>query len=244
MSEEKEGAPAKTGSEDQRPTKDEAKDLLDAYARVLDIWKVQNDNYFKRVQVAMGIIQVGLFLTALNMLSPLPSTWPQAALPIFISILGVLSGVMWIKLNRKQTQYLEFCRRTLRNLEKRLSELHVPLEYFTLESLVFAPYPEARSPYSAQSEAVEVAGKNRFQLTFKWSDENYPDPDSKDRSRHTMSRVACAGGMVSFEKSLAWGAVVVWVVLGLFVLAVRCEPCIRKSFETCNQHEVNGMPNK
>ena len=69
---------------DQTPAEEhksetEAKGLLVAYTKILDIWKVQNENYFKRVQVAMGIIQVGLFLAVLNVLSPLPTSWREAS---------------------------------------------------------------------------------------------------------------------------------------------------------------------
>jgi uncharacterized membrane-anchored protein len=63
--------------------------------------KTPHDNYFKRVQVAMGVIQVGLFVAILKMLLPLPTTWTQAVLPITIAILGFVSGIMWVKLNGK-----------------------------------------------------------------------------------------------------------------------------------------------
>jgi len=216
MSEEKYDAPAKTQEENRTP-KDEARDLLDAYAKTLEIWKVENENYFKRVQVAMGIIQISLFVALFKMVPPLPTAWPQAGLPMLLSILGAFSSYMWIGLNVKQSQYLEFSRRTLRNIEKRLSELRIPLEYFTLESLVFGPMCKVHhQPYSAHPEVDEASGKNRYQLTFQWSGEKYPEPDSRDRPLHSMSKVA--GGMVLYEKRIAYGGLGMWLLL-LVVLA-------------------------
>ena len=213
-------------------SKDQTKTLLDAYARVLDIWKVHNDNYFKRVQMVMGIVQVGLFLTVVKMLSPLPTAWRQAVLPIGVAVLGVPSAVMWIRLIRKQIQYLEFCRRTLRNIEDRLAKLQIPLEYFTLETLVFGPEPKCQSLCSASCDVHTVAGKNRTQLTFRWSEEQYPETktDSNKRSHHLIGKVS--GGMRSLETYFAWGAVVLWVVIALALITACSIPSTRESFNT------------
>jgi hypothetical protein len=221
---------------------DQAKTLLDTYGKIMDVWKVQNDNYFKRVQVAMGIIQVGLFVAILKMLSPLPTTWTEAVLPIAIAILGLFSGIMWVKLNVKQIQYMEFCRRTLRNIENKLAKLQVPLEYFTLEALVFGPKRECRPPYSASLQMVKAAGKDRAQLTFRWSGEKYPETDSGKKTLHSITRVS--GGMVSFERRLAKSAVVLWVLIAL-IIAIACfKPYKQKALDTLKQGEVKGLPNK
>ena len=195
----------------------ETNGLLVAYTKMLDIWKVQNENYFKRVQVAMGIIQVGLFLAVVKVLSPLPTSWREAILPVFLAVLGILSARMWTGLNEKQTQYMEFCRSNLRNIERRLSTLGVPLEYFTLESLVFGPAPNFDiSPYSATLESVEVRKKKRCVTRFLWTQDRYPDPDLENDSIHSVSKVG--GGMISFENRIAKGAVFAWLVVMVAVL--------------------------
>jgi len=218
------------GSSVSQKPEDQAKDLLDAYGKILDIWKVLNDNYFKRGQVAMGIVQVGLFLTVVKMLSPPPTTSHQAVLPIVIAVLGVLSGIMWIRLNEKQIQYIEFCRRTLRNIENKLGELQVPLEYFTLEALVFGPHQECPPPYSASREVLDLRKKKRSQLTFRWSGEKYPETDPNGKPLHSIARVS--GGMVSFETHLARGAVVLWVVIALTLITACSIPSTQKASDT------------
>jgi hypothetical protein len=224
-------------------SEDQAKTLLDAYGKIMDVWKVQNDNYFKRVQVAMGVIQVGLFVAILKMFFPLPTTWTQAVLPITIAILGFVSGIMWVKLNGKQIQYIEFCRRSLRNIESKLAMLKVPLEYFTLESIVFGPISECRLPYSASIEKIiNASGKERSQITFRWSGEKYPDTDSHKKTLHSITRVS--GGMVSFESWLAKGAVALWVLIAITLSIAFFKPCNDESFVTIKQNEVKALPNK
>jgi len=202
---------------------DEVKNLMDSYGKTLDIWKVHNDNYFKRVQIFMGLLQVGLFLAALKLLFPLPKSFTEALIPVFLGIMGILSASMWIGLNKKQNQYLEFCRRTLRNLESRLGSLGVPLEYFTGESLVFGRHRECPPTlYSAATETVEAGGDKRHLLRFLWSEESYPESDEY-KGLHSIAKVG--GGMVSYEKRLAQIARWVWVfVIALALIAGYIQP--------------------
>lgn len=203
----------------------EAKGLLVAYTKILDIWKVQNENYFKRVQVAMGIIQVGLFFAVLKVLSPLPTSWREAILPMLLAVLGILSAHMWTELNEKQTQYMEFCRSNLRNIERRLSTLGVPLEYFTLESLVFGPAPNFDiSPYSATLESIEVRKKKRCVIRFLWTQDQYPDPELTNDNIHSVSKVG--GGMIFFENRIANGAKFAWyaIIVAVLLLSTNLGP--------------------
>lgn len=202
---------------------DEVKNLMDSYGKILDVWKVHNDNYFKRVQIFMGLLQVGLFLATLKLLFPLPKSFTEALIPIFLGIMGLLSASMWIGLNKKQSQYLEFCRRTLRNLESRLGSLGVPLEYFTTESLVFGRHRECPPTlYSAATETVEVGGDKRHLLKFVWSEEPYPESDEY-KGLHSITKVS--GGMVSYEKRLAQIARWVWgLVIASALFAAYIQP--------------------
>jgi len=206
------------GSQEQRESanrEDEVKGLLDSYSKILDVWKVHNDNYFKRVQIFMGLLQVSLFLAAFKLLFPLPKSFTESLISVFLGILGILSASMWIGLNKKQSQYLEFCRRTLRNLESRLGSLGIPLEYFTTESLVFRHHREAPQLCSATTETVEVGGDKRHLLRFGWSQESYPESD-ECKGIYSITKVS--GGMVSYEKRLAQIAICVWIFLIAFAL--------------------------
>lgn len=206
-----EGSQEKRGATNHN---EKVKNLLNSYSKIIDVWKVNNDNYFKRVQIFMGLLQVGLFLTALKLLYPPPESFVAKLFPVFLGILGILSARMWIGLNKKQNQYLEFCRATLRNLESRLGSFGVPLEYFTSESLVFGPLREHPPTLcSAATETVEVRGKSRHMLRFCWSQESYP---KSGKGLHSISEVS--GGMISYEKRIAQIAGWIWVFVIAFAL--------------------------
>ncbi len=128
---------------------EKSKNYLDVYDRVLGIFKINNDNYFKRTQILMLVIQSALFIS-------FTSTWGDDikwALLGLISFLGILSAYAWFVSITRQGDYLEFCRCYLRNIEYRLVELGIPLEYFKNESKVFY-----------HSDPVH----------FKWSNDDFP----------------------------------------------------------------------
>jgi len=190
--------------------------ILNAYRIQLDVWKVQNDNYFKRIQIIMVVIQVALFTAALRLIPAKPGPWYEIVIPIGIAILGLLSAWHWFSLNEKQNQYMEFCRRTLRNLETRLVNLDVPLRYFTLEAHVFGPL-RTEIKNSAGTSVNTVA--ERHIAHFDWSQENYPDLDTKEKKIHELNMVG--GGMIPFEKEIAIGVIWVWTI-ALIVLIFMC----------------------
>ena len=63
--------------EDPPSSNQESKDLLDAYRIHLDVWKVQNDNYFRRVQILMVAVQAALFAAALKVVDLKDVSWTQ-----------------------------------------------------------------------------------------------------------------------------------------------------------------------
>lgn len=164
----------------------------------------------------MVVIQVALFTAALRFIPAKSGSWYEIVIPIGIAILGIFSAWHWSSLNEKQNQYMEFCRRTLRNVEARLVELGVPLRYFTLEAHVFGPL-RTEITNSAGSSLRTVAG--RHITHFDWSKEDYPDPDTKEAKIHELTRVG--GGMITFEKGIARGVIWVWAI-ALLVLIVKC----------------------
>ncbi len=198
--------------------KNEARNLMDSYSKILVQWKLLNENYFKRVQVMMGILQAGLFLAAFRQLSPFPELCTDVFLRLFLGIIGILSAFMWVKLNTKQAQYLELCKKILRNIEARLMNIGVPLGYFTAESVIFGPYREPPPTFSG-GEFEKVPNEKRHFLRLKWSDETYPE--IKDRKGLQLI-VKVTGGLVSLERRLAQGALCVWivVVVGTLLYAV------------------------
>lgn len=208
---------------------DEVRNVMDSYGKIIDVWKVHNDNYFKRVQILMGLLQVGLFLALLKLLSPMPKSFAEAVIPTFLGILGIFSAGVWLRLNKKQSQYLEFCRTTLRNLEHRLGELGVPLEYFTCEALVFGPYrKQTPKLLSAAIETVEVAEKGRHKLIFGWSQELYP---KSGKGLHSISEVS--GGMISCERRIAQIAVGVWAFVIAVTLLAALHPSLKLQAMVC-----------
>ncbi|WP_419657739.1 uncharacterized protein Dvar_68590 [Desulfosarcina variabilis str. Montpellier] len=190
--------------------------ILDAYKIQLDFWKVQNDNYFKRVQILMVVIQVTLLTAAFKFIPVKTGSCYEVFALMGIAILGILSSWHWSSLNVKQNQYMEFCRRNLRNLESKLVDLGVPLRYFTLEAHVFGPL-RTEITSSAGTSVQEI--NNRHITQFDWSKEVYPDPDTKDANIHELTRVS--GGMIAFEKGIAIGLIWIWAI-ALILLIIIC----------------------
>ena len=185
----------------QTPPAQESKDILDAYRVHLDVWKVLNDNYFKRVQVLMIAIQAALFAAALKVVDLKGRFGIQMLVLSIIAGLGVISSSCWITLHDKQNRYLEFCRRTLRNLEHRLAELGVPLQYFTLESHVFK-LPHQREVPKLAGTAIRNEGERVF-AEFVWARERYPDQDTKKKCVHELAKVG--GGIKLLVTFKRWG---------------------------------------
>lgn len=216
-------------------------DLKYSYSRLLEIWKVHNENYFKRVQVVMAVLQAGLFVAIIKFLSPFPTSWSGFVFPAFISIVGIISACLWLNLNEKQTQYLEFCRRVLRNIESKLISEGIPTEYFTVESIVFGPYfDKCPNTKGVMMSTRNINNKKRRIAEFTWSGERYPEYESERKELHEVGRVR--GGMVYFEKSLARGARLVWIGT-IVVLLITCIFCFTGNKDSIPQKEKNPVTN-
>ena len=194
----------------------ESRDLFDAYRFHLDVWKVQNDNYFRRIQVLMLAVQAALFAGTLKVIDLQWSVWIKMLVLAILALLGILSAKKWIALNEKQNQYIEFCRRTLRNMECRLIELGVPLCYFTLEAHVFG-HLRNKIP---DSTGVSIQEENsRHVVQFQWAGERYPDPDTRDTKKKCIHELAkVKGGILSDEKKIAESIIWVWSLVIVAIL--------------------------
>ncbi len=163
---------------------EKSKNYLDVYDRVLGIFKLNNDNYFKRTQILMLVIQSALFIS-------FTSTWGDDikwALLGLISFFGILSAYAWFVFITRQCDYLEFCKCHLRNIEYRLVELGIPLEYFKNESKVF---------YHGNP------------VHFKWSNDDFPhEVGRKVKGRMIGIEKKIAGLLIIF-----WV-----LIFGLFIL--------------------------
>ena len=175
----------------------EIEGLKYSYDKTLEIFKIQNDNYFTRVQLLMVAIQGTLFWAASKaVFLEIKLLYIYGILTILIA-LGIFTAWLWNRIHTRQIQNLEFSRRFLRNLESRFSALDVPLKYFTSESLVFRP-------------------RERGIHTFGWSAEKYPDKiDKKDV--HSEERIT-RFGMVTYESFLPKVVLGVWILILLIAV--------------------------
>ena len=214
--------------------KEELKWLQYSHERMLEFFKLHNENYFKRVQALMAAAQVGLLIVLMNYL-PRASWWslhPKASswglfldnmpgrLPIVcITLIGILLAYTWYRLATKQIQSLEFCRRYLRNLEARFQSLGVPLDYFSMEAMIFGPLPASSKTVTTASimedEQCNIA-------TFRWSRECYPQKHKDGDGGKLYAVGEVQGGMAPTERKVALGALIFWSLalgyfLGLFV---------------------------
>lgn len=198
--------------------------LIMSYDKVLHVWTVQNENYFKRVQVFMGILQAGLFIAILRIISASSVSWFESLLSLSLAVLGCASAWLWRCLNNKQMQYFEFSRRVLRNIESKLLSVGVPLSYFTVESLVFGPKQknlEARDMPGTLVESmksVKSNDKKPWLARFKWSKEQYPECNQAPQKVHRVSRVS--GGALKLERRLATWAFGLWIAM-LFIILIQ-----------------------
>jgi hypothetical protein len=117
----------------------DAKNYLDAYDHVLGMFKVNNDNYFKRTQILMLVIQSALFLALTKLLwdSSVKGSCIVHISQIVIALLGVLSACVWMMMIKRQGDLLEFYKCYLRGIESRLmNDFDIPLGCFTYESKI------------------------------------------------------------------------------------------------------------
>lgn len=117
----------------------EISNCIQAYEHVFRLFQMNNDNYFKRTQILMIVIQSGLFVAFSRLiLSSGNAENSLSAISLgLIPLLGLLSAYSWALLITRQRNVLELCRCYLRGIESRLLELEVPLAYFKYEAMIF-----------------------------------------------------------------------------------------------------------
>lgn len=203
--------------------KDELEKIINSYKIVLDIFKLNNDNYFKRVQVFMSALQVGVAIAFAKVIYPVPISGDRLLAAAILAVLGGIFAVVWRQLGMRQSQYLEFNRRYLRNLEIRLQNIGMPLDYFNLESKVFKKLPPRNSDDSEKSIGYATACIFKHIQTdcnyakFKWVPEEYPETYENADKLHKIGKVK--GGMVRVELDLTLGIAITWFSIAALCLA-------------------------
>ncbi|GAX60922.1 phage shock protein A [Candidatus Scalindua japonica] len=193
--------------------KEKRENLQYSYNRTLDIFKIANDNYLKRVQIIMVALQTGLFIALMRLLSPLPDSWKDFPLPIIVTIIGILLSTLWNGLHNKQIQYLELMKRYLRNLESELAESKVPMDYFNIESALSYHITEVKvEKIKTKIIGKEIRTENEKDrhVFFEGSEDRYPDKGNSGKM---------LGGLVNLESLLGKGALWFWRVFLFSLIA-------------------------
>lgn len=215
---------------------EEIENLKYSYDRALDIFKLSNDNYFKRIQILMVALQVGLFYALIKLLHPIPYSGKGFPLPILVAVLGIVIAVIWQKLMNRQMQYLELQKRYLRNLESKFVKLDVPMDYFSIESAINKQIPiDQPELASAMIKKYEVNNKGEeikedteggtikknnkpyYYARFKWSGKRYPGGSEELDKIHKVGETR--GGMVLIERNLSRITFWLWII-GLVLLII------------------------
>ena len=183
-----------------------ANNYLTAYDCVLKLFQMNNDNYFKRTQIVMIVIQSALFVAFTNVItkfvydSGTEIKWALFVVATLIIILGIILACVWLSFITRQGNYLEFGRCYLRGIESHLMELGIPLGYFTYESKVF---------YHPSRDATQEY------VYFGINLEKFP---------HKCRKVK--GHVIGVERLIARILMIFWIVfLVLSIILVICYDC-------------------
>lgn len=181
---------------------DAAEKHLAAYERVMKVFEMNNDHYFKRTQILMIVIQSALLLSMGKLLSKISGKYsadmgeiitvlkasPHTALVgLFIgailSVLGIVGAYAWVRMITRQHQRMELCRTYLRDLESKMcNRLSIPLDYFRKETQAFH-----------DSRNVHFDGTNDF-----------PSGEMSGKIE---------GGAMNIEKRIAYYLIVLWIFM-------------------------------
>ncbi len=182
---------------------------LAAYERVLDIYKMNNDNYLKRTQIVMIVAQSAIFYAfvkvftldadKLKSFTSMNSTTLQGITLIMLATLGALSALVWIHFIVRQCNVLSLCKAYMRTIEDDLMRLGVPLGYWTYEGMV--SHPES---YNESELGILHNKGSRF----------FPSWLFPDESKHLKI------GLTRIEKRIACFLFFLWtaLLLGISVL--------------------------
>lgn len=109
-------------------------DWLAAYDQVQKFYRLNNENYFKRTQLIMVVIQSALFLGLTKVLNDNGVVGKMWLISV-ISVLGILASYAWTEMIKRQRQRLELCRYYMRYIESQLPGDF--LRFCTYEAFVF-----------------------------------------------------------------------------------------------------------
>ena len=190
-----------------------------SYEHALKIFEIQNDNYLKRISILWPILQVGLVAAILNYLGSLNDQWSwKSELVVGLSsLLGGSIALLWWRLQIKQHQYIEYCKRYLRNIEAALLNRDVPYAYFTVERLIFSGEKQPPDPPKLNQIGKLIPGENSPRVfEFLCGREKYPNPDAPVGSLHHPE--SKRGGVTGLETRVAYFMVWVWGVLAAIMI--------------------------
>ena len=137
--------------------KEVKRDWFDVYDQVQKFYSLNNENYFKRTQILMVVIQSALFLGLINVFGTSNFSMKRASIFI-ISFLGILASYAWKEMIERQRQRLELCRYYMRFIE---SKLNIPLDFCTYEKKVFHDHSKKGDNKDLQ------LGDEKFPSVFK-----------------------------------------------------------------------------
>lgn len=199
-------------------------DLKYSYDKALDIFKLLNDNYFKRVQIVMVALQAGLFIALMRLLSPLPGSWKDFPLPIIVTILGLCIAWIWDTLMIRQMQYMMLIKNYIQNIEAKFVELELPIDYFNVEASISKRFRKNHFK-TITADIVNVENRKKdgkyWKLArFKWSKGECPLTDEDTEKYHKVG--ASRGNIVSIERLMSMGAIILWIVLLIWIIILSC----------------------
>ena len=132
----------------------EIKHWLDVYDQVFRFFQINNDNYFKRTQILMFAIQIGIATAFIKLLdivfrdSQNYSVLTLLNFALFIPpLLGAVFAFIWIWLIKRQWIGLQFSRCYMKYIEGYFLKNNVPLAIFKLEGTVFNSQNRVRYDY-------------------------------------------------------------------------------------------------
>ena len=206
-----------------RNQNDKLAHILDSYKIALDIFKNHNDNYFKRVQIFMSALQVGVAVAFAKVIYPFPEplvreSSDEYVAAAFVAFLGCFFAFVWRTLGIRQGQYLEFSRHYLRNLEGKLKETEtgIPLDYFSLESEVFRLRNECKKTVEYTTAEIKFCDSRAYAV-FRWITSNDKEDKKYPKSKSAFHKKA-EGGMVRVELYLAFGIAITWFGIAFLCL--------------------------
>jgi hypothetical protein len=210
----------------------EIANLKYSYDKALDIFRLHNDNYFKRIQIIMVAIQAGLFFVIIKLLTPIPVLPKELIFPIIVTFIGIAIAYAWGVLMTRQMQYMMLIKNYIQNLEAKFVDLKLPIDYFNIEASISKKFSKDHfRTMTADIDDVEKLkedGKHCNFAEFKWSKVKCPATDEKAEKIHKVGAVR--GNMVKIESWLSTGTIILWIVLlGLLIFwityCLRYSPC-------------------